>query len=172
MIVKSELERMGLHYNYVNLGEAEIVEELGVTKWNELNDLLKVYEIELIESKKSILIEKIKNIIIEHVHYEEESHKINLSDRISNILGYDYTYLANLFSTSHGITIEHFFIQHKIERIKELLIYDELNISEIAQKLHYSSVSHLSNQFKKMTGLSPSFFKKLKSKSRTSLEDL
>jgi len=172
MIVKSELEHMNLHYTNVVLGEADILEDLGATQWNELDANLRKYGIELLENKKSILIEKIKNIIIENVHYEEVNHKINLSKRISAILGYDYTYLANLFSTSRGITIEQFFIQHKIERIKELLIYDEYTISEIAQKLHYSSVAHLSNQFKKMTGLSPSFFKKLKSKPRTGLEEI
>ena len=172
MIVKSEIERMGLHHTYLVLGEATIDEELTHTQWDELDTNLRVYGIELLEDKKSILIEKIKNIIIEQVHYAEEPLKINLSQLIADILHHDYTYLANLFSATQGITIEHFYIQHRIERVKELLIYDELNITEIAEIMHYSSVAHLSNQFKKITGLSPSFFKKLKDHKRTSLEDI
>jgi AraC-like DNA-binding protein len=172
MIVKSEIERMWLHVIDIKLGEATIEEELNHLQWEQLDTNLRAYGIELMEDKKSILIEKIKNIIIEQVHYAEEPLKINLSQLIADILCHDYTYLANLFSTNQGITIEHFYIQHRIERIKELLIYDELNITEIAEIMHYSSVAHLSNQFKKITGLSPSFFKKLKNPKRTSLEDI
>ena len=172
MIVKSEIERMGLHHSCVVLGEATINEELSHAQWEVLDTNLREYGIELLEDKKSILIEKIKNIIIEQVHYAEEPLKINLSQLISDTLHHDYTYLANLFSSTQGITIEHFYIQHRIERVKELLIYDEFNITEIAEIMHYSSVAHLSNQFKKMTGLSPSFFKKLKDQKRTSLEDI
>lgn len=172
MIVKSEIERMGLHHSLVILGEACIAEDLTHEQLEQLDTNLRAYGIELLEDKKSILIEKIKNIIIEQVHYAEEPLKINLSQLIADILCHDYTYLANLFSANQGITIEHFYIQHRIERIKELLIYDELNISEIAEIMHYSSVAHLSNQFKKITGLSPSFFKKLKNHKRTSLEDI
>lgn len=172
MIVKSEIERMGLHHTLVILGEACIEEDLTHEQLEQLDTNLRAYGIELLEDKKSILIEKIKNIIIEQVHYAEEPLKINLSQLIAEILCHDYTYLANLFSANQGITIEHFYIQHRIERIKELLIYDELNISEIAEIMHYSSVAHLSNQFKKITGLSPSFFKKLKNHKRTSLEDI
>jgi AraC-like DNA-binding protein len=172
MIVKSEIERMGLHHSQVILGEATIDEELSHEQWVELDNNLRAYGIELLEDKKSILIEKIKNIIIEQVHYAEEPLKINLSQLIADILRHDYTYLANLFSANQGITIEQFYIQHRIERIKELLIYDELNITEIASIMHFSSVAHLSNQFKKITGLSPSFFKKLKNQKRTSLEDI
>ena len=116
--------------------------------------------------KKSVLIEKIKDVVIEMVHYEDELPKVNFSDYLTEKLGYNYTYLANLFSETEGTTIEHFIIIHKIERVKELIIYDELNLTEIAWKLHYSSVSHLSNQFKKITGLTPSFFKSLKNKKR------
>jgi AraC-like DNA-binding protein len=172
MIVKSEIERMWLHVIDIKLGEATIEEELNHQQWEQLDSNLRAYGIELMEDKKSILIEKIKNIIIEQVHYAEEPLKINLSQLIADILCHDYTYLANLFSTNQGITIEHFYIQHRIERIKELLIYDELNITEIAEIMHYSSLAHLSNQFKKITGLSPSFFKKLKNQKRTSLEDI
>ena len=172
MIVKSEIERMGLHYTNVVLGEANIEEDISHEKWKQLDSNLRTYGIELLEDKKSILIEKIKNIIIDQVHYAEEPLKINLSQLIADVLCHDYTYLANLFSANQGITIEHFYIQHRIERIKELLMYDELNITEIAEMMHYSSVAHLSNQFKKTTGLSPSYFKKLKNPNRTSLEDI
>jgi AraC-like DNA-binding protein len=172
MLVKSELDKLGLHYKRVELGEAEIEENISPEKWDELNIALKRSGIELMDDKKSILIEKIKNIIVELVHYAEEPLEINFSDYLSQQLKHDYTYLANLFSETQGVTIEHFLIAHKIERVKELLIYDELNITEIAWKMHYSSVAHLSNQFKKMTGLTPSFFKKIKHKKRRSLEDI
>ena len=172
MLVKSELEKLGLHYKTVELGEAEIIENISSAKWNELNITLKKSGIELIDDKKSILIEKIKIIIIELVHYSEEILKINFSDYLSQKLLYDYTYLADLFSESQGLTIERFLIMHKIERAKELLVYDDLNISEVAWKMGYSSVAHLSNQFRKVTGLSPSSFKKLKDNRLNTLEDI
>jgi len=172
IIVKSELTKLGLHYVMEGLGEVEIMESLSEEKQNQLNIALKKSGLALIEDKKSILIEKIKNIIVELVHYSEEQLKINFSDYLSEKLNYDYTYLANLFSENQGTTIEHFFISHKIERIKELLVYDELNITEIAYKLHYSSVAHLSNQFKKVTGLTPSHYKHLKLKKRKLLENV
>jgi AraC-like DNA-binding protein len=118
------------------------------------------------------LVEKIKNVIIDMVHYSEELPKVNFSDYLSEKLNYDYTYLSNLFSEVQGITIEKFSISHKIERVKELIIYNELTISEIAWKLNYSSVAHLSNQFKKITGLSPSYFKQLKKKRKHNLENI
>jgi AraC-like DNA-binding protein len=124
------------------------------------------------DNRKAILIDKIKNIIVEMVHYSDEPLKINFSDYLSEKLGYDYTSLANLFSETTGVTIEHFIIAHKIERVKELLLYDELNLSEISYLLNYSSIGHLSNQFKKVTGLTPSFFKKLKHKRLDSLENV
>jgi AraC-like DNA-binding protein len=172
MLVKSELDKLGIHYKTVELGEAEIEEDISKDRWNELNTALKKSGIELMDDKKSILIEKIKNVIVELVHYSDELLEINFSEFLSQKLNHDYTYLANLFSESQGITIEHFHILHKIERVKELLIYDELNITEIAWKLDYSSVAHLSNQFKKITGLTPSFFKKIKKKRRNELEDI
>ncbi len=172
MLVKSELEKLGLHYKTVDLGEAEIIENISPAKWNELNIALKKSGIELMDDKKAILMEKIKIIIIELVHYSEDPIKINFSDYLSQQLHYDYTYLANLFSASLGITIEHFMIIHKIERVKELIVYNEMNISEIASKMGYSSVAHLSNQFRKITGLSPSSFKKIKGKKMNALEDL
>ncbi len=171
MLVKAELEKLGLHYRRVELGEADIEENITTEKWNELNTALKKSGIELMDDKKSILIEKIKNVIIEQIHYSEEPLEINFSDFLSQKLHHDYTYLANLFSESQGTTIEHFLIVHKIERVKELLVYDELNITEIAWKMGYSSIAHLSNQFKKITGLTPSFFKKIREK-RTTLEDI
>lgn len=126
----------------------------------------------MLDNKKSVIVEKVKNSIIELVHYTEEQLKVNLSDYLESKLDYDYTYLANLFSEEKGITIKKFYLSHKIERVKELIIYDELNISEIAWKMHYSSVAHLSNQFKKHTGLTPSQFKMLKINPRKTLEDV
>jgi len=172
MIVKAELENLGLHYLKVELGEADIMEDLTPSQIDELDTALRKSGIEVLESKKSILIEKIKNIIIEQVHYVEEPLPTNLSTLLSEALHHDYTYLANLFSISQGTTIERFYISHRVERIKELLLYDELNITEIARLMHYSSVAHMSNQFKKLTGLTPSFFKHLKNPHRISLEDI
>jgi len=126
----------------------------------------------LLDDKKNILIERIKNIIVEMIHYSDELPKVNYSDYIAEKLGYDYTYLANIFSEVKGITIQQFIILHKIEKVKELLIYDELNLTEIAYKLHYSSVAHLSNQFKKITGLTPTYYKQLKDKRKKNLEDI
>jgi AraC-like DNA-binding protein len=172
IVVKSELEKLGLHYTDVKIGEASIVENLNAEQLEKLDIALKKTGLELMDDKRSILVEKIKACIIELVHYTDAQIKINLSNYISESLNYDYTYLANLFSETKGVTIEKFYLNHKIERVKELIIYDELNLSEIAYKLHYSSVAHLSNQFKKFTGLSPSHFKKLKNKRRYTLEDV
>ena len=164
MVVKSELEKLGLHYIFLELGEVEIMESLSVEQQAQLNNGLKESGLSLIDDKKSILIERIKNIIIELVHYSEEQLKINLSDYLSEKLNYDYTYLANLFKENQGTTIEHFLLTHKIERVKEFLVYDELNITEISYRMNYSSVAHLSNQFKKITGLTPTRYKHLKLK--------
>jgi AraC-like DNA-binding protein len=172
MIVKSELDKLGLHYGAVELGEAQIRENITDEQRAQLKAALLTSGLELMDDKKAILIEKIKNVVIEMVHYEDELPKVNFSDYLSGKLNYDYTYLANIFSETKGITIEHFIILHKIERVKELIIYDELSLSEIAWKLHYSSVAHLSNQFKKITGLTPSYFKSLKNKKRNTLENV
>lgn len=172
MIVKSELENLGLHFKTVDLGEVEMAEEIPPPVKEALKTALQKYGFELMEDKKSILIEKIKNIIVEMIHYSEEPPVLNFSAFLSEKLAYDYNYLSNLFSEVKGITIEHYIIAHKIERAKELLIYDELTLTEIAEKLHYSSVAHLSNQFKKVTGLTPSFFKKMKHKRDITLENL
>lgn len=170
MVVKAELSNLGLHYMNVSLGEVEIMENLTKIQHDDLKVALHKSGLELMDDKKSMLIEKIKNVIVEMVHYTDEIPKINFSDYLKGKLHYDYTYLANLFSESEGITIEHYIMNHKIERVKELIIYDELNLTEIAAKLHYSSVAHLSNQFKKVTGLTPSFFKSLKDKKRNTLD--
>ena len=162
MIVRAELERMGLHAIVVELGEVEISGELEAAQQDELRQALVKFGFELLEDKKSKLIEKIKNIVIEMVHYNEEAPMLNFSAYLSEKLDYDYNYLSNLFSEVKGTTIEHYIISHKIERAKELIMYNELTLTEIAEKLHYSSVAHLSNQFKKVTGLTPSFFKKMK----------
>jgi len=172
MMVIEELKKLGIKHSIVELGMVEILEDITEDQRKKLKaDLLKS-GLELLDDKKSILIEKIKNVIIEMIHYSDELPKVNYSDYISEELGYDYTYLANIFSEVKGITIQQFIILHKIERVKELLIYDELSLTEIAYKLHYSSVAHLSNQFKKITGLTPSFYKKLKDKRKRNLEDL
>jgi len=172
MVVKAELEKLGLHYFDVRIGEANIIEDVIPEKLEKLNVALKKSGLELMDDKKSILVEKIKSAIIELVHYSEEQIKVNLSDYLSEQLDHDYTYLANLFSEVKGITIEKFYLTHKIEKVKELIVYDEHNLTEIAYKMHYSSVAHLSNQFKKFTGLTPSHFKKLKGKRRRTLENV
>jgi hypothetical protein len=172
MIVKSVLESMGLAYAKVELGEVELLEELSAEKYEFLNASLQRYGFTLMEDRKNILIEKIKIIIIEMIHYTEDPIKINFSHYISEKLDYDYTYLANLFSQVKGISIEQYIIAHKIERVKEMLVYDEYTLTEIAYQLHYSSVAHLSYQFKKVTGHTPTFFKKLQNKRRSGLEDL
>jgi AraC-like DNA-binding protein len=172
MVVKDELEKLGIRYVDVKIGEADVVENISPQQVKQLDIALKKSGLLLMDDKKSILVEKIKNAVIELVHYTEEQIRVNLSDYLSEKLNYDYTYLANLFSEVKGITIEKFYLTHKIEKVKELIVYDELNLTEIAFKLHYSSVSHLSNQFKKFTGLTPSHFKLLKNKRRRTLEDV
>jgi AraC-like DNA-binding protein len=173
MVVKSELKKLGIHYTSVELGAAEIMENITDEQREELRKGLKCSGLELMDDTKAILIEKIKNIIVELVHYaDDEPVKVNFSDYLAKKLDYNYTYLANIFSETTGINIEHFIITHKIERVKELLIYDELTLGEIAYRLNYSSVAHLSNQFKKVTGLTPTFFKQLKDKRRNSLDNL
>jgi len=172
MVVKSELDKIGLHYSSVELGEVRIKEDLTPAQRDQLKIALLKSGLELMDDKKAILIEKIKNVIIEMIHYADEPPKTNFSDYLSEKLNYDYTYLSNIFSEVTGTTIEQYIIAHKIERVKELLLYDELNLSEISYRLNYSSVAHLSNQFKKVTGLTPTFFKKLKHKRRIALNNV
>lgn len=172
MLVKDELIKLGLHYVVVDLGTVEILEDITQQQHDELKKNLLRSGLELLDDKKSILIEKIKAVIIEMVHYAEELPVTNYSDHISEKLGYDYTYLSNTFSEVKGINIQQFIILHKVEKVKELLLYEELNLTEIAYRLGYSSVSHLSTQFKKITGLTPSYFKKLKMKRNENLENM
>lgn len=172
MMVKTELNKLQLHYAVVDLGVVELLDNITPSQRKELRVNLLNSGLELLDNKKSILIEKIKNTIIQMIHYTDELPKVNYSDYISEKLQLDYTYLANTFSEIKGITIQHYIIVHKIERVKEFLLYDELNLTEIAHKMHYSSVSHLSNQFKKITGLTPSFYKRLKNKRKANLEDV
>lgn len=172
MVVKDELRRLGLHFIVVDLGEVEIMEDISPEQRKSLDDALLVSGLELMEDKKAILIEKIKNVIIEMVHYSEEFPATNFSDYLSEKLGNDYTYMSNLFSEIKGTTIEQYIIAHKIERVKELLMYEELNLTEISYRMNYSSVAHLSNQFKKVTGLTPTHFMQLKNKKRRPLEEV
>lgn len=172
MLVREELKKIGVMNVTVDLGTVEIHEEFTSDQLVIFNNNLKKSGLELLDDKKSILVEKIKNQIIEMIHYADELPEMNNSDYISEKLGYDYTYLSNIFSELKGITIQQFIILHKIEKVKELLLYDELNLTDIAYKLHYSSVAHLSNQFKKITGLTPTFFKEMKHKREKNLENL
>jgi AraC-like DNA-binding protein len=171
MVVKEELTKLGLHF-IVDMGSVDIMENITAEQREQIKINLLKSGLELMDDKKAVLIEKIKNVIIEMVHYSDELPKTNFSDYLSEKLNYDYTYLANIFSEVQGTTIEKFIIVHKIERVKELIIYDELNLTEIAWKMHYSSVAHLSNQFKKILGLTPSHFKTLKNKRRKAIEDV
>jgi len=172
LTVKEELKKLGLHYIVVELGEVEVMEDLSILQRDTLKMNLLSSGLELMEDKKAILIERIKNTIVEMIHHSDELIKINFSDYLSEKLVHNYTYLANLFSEVQGTTIEQFIISHKVERIKELIIYGDLNITEIAWKMNYSSVAHLSNQFKKITGLTPSHFKQLKNKRRSPIEEI
>src|SRR5688572_12157520 len=172
MVVKDELTKLGLHYTGVELGEVEIVEDITAPQQEQFKAALLRSGLELMDDKKSVLIQRIKNVIIELIHYSEEPLRINFSEYLSQKLTHDYTYLSNLFSEVQGTTIEKFIIAHKIERVKELLVYNELNLTEIAYLMHYSSVAHLSAQFKKVTGLTPSHFKQLREKRLNMLENL
>ena len=172
IVAKEELKKLGLHYIMVDLGEVEIMENFTEEMRAALKAGLLQSGLELMDDKRSVLIEKIKNTIIEVVHYLDEPLRTNFSDHLSKKLNHDYTYLSNLFSEVQGTTIEHFLIAHKIEKVKELLVYNEQTLTEIAYQMNYSSVAHLSNQFKKVTGLTPSHFKKLKSKRRNALENI
>jgi len=171
MVVKEELNKLGLHFIFADLGVVDIMETLTEEQHNEIKIALLRSGLELMDDKKALLIEKIKKVIIEMVHYSDDIPKVNLSDYLSKHLNYDYTYMAGLFSEVQGITLEKYLISYKIEKVKELIVYDQLSLSEIAWKMHYSSVAHLSNQFKKITGLTPSHFKSLKDKREKTIED-
>lgn len=172
MMVVEELKKLKINYNMVELGVVDVPEPVSLEQRLALKENLLKSGLVLLDDKRSIIIESIKNVIIEMIHYSDDLPKVNYSDYISEKLGYDYTYLANIFSEVRGTTIQQFIISHKIERVKELLLYDELTLTEIAHKMHYSSAAHLSNQFKKITGLTPTFYKQLKNKRKHNLEDL
>ncbi len=172
LTVKEELKKLGLHFVMLDLGEVDIMEDLSEEQLEQLKAALLNSGFELMDDKRAILIEKIKNTIIEMIHHTEATIKTNFSEFLSKKLKYDYTYMANLFSEVQGSTIEQFIISHKVERIKELIMYGELNMTEIAWNMNYSSVAHLSNQFKKVTGLSPTHFKKMKDKRRSPVEEV
>jgi len=172
LLVKEELKKLGIDCVSIDLGMVEIQGEITEEQLEKFEKNLKKSGLELLDNKRDILVEKIKSVVVEMIHYEDEVPKVNDSDYISKKLGYDYTYLSNIFSEVKGTTIQQYIILHKIEKAKELLLYDELTLTEIAHKLHYSSVAHLSNQFKKVTGLTPTYFKELKEKREKNLEDL
>lgn len=171
-MVKTEFDNLGIPFTNIELGMVETKDDLTEQQIQQLKSNLAVSGLELLDDKKGILINKVRNVIVEMIHYNDEVPRVNYSDYISEKLSYDYTYLSNLFSEVTGITIQHFIINHKIERAKELMLYDELNLTEISYKLHYSSVAHLSNQFKKVTGQTPSSYKKIGKKRKGNLENL
>lgn len=173
MVVRQELERMNLIPNRIQLGEVELKEELSDLQINHLRDQLAEKGFELLDDRKTMIVEKVKNIIVEVIHGADEVDlKINFSNLIRQKLHIDYNYVSTLFSNTEGVTIEQYIILQRIERAKELLVYNELTLSEISYKLGYSSVQHLSTQFKKVTGLTPSHFKSIKENKRKSLDQL
>lgn len=172
MAVATELEKAGMQPVSVELGEVEVKGQPSTDQIKQLDVNLNALGFEIIDDRKSRMIEKVKNAIVTLIHHSNGQQNINLSDYITQHVNYDYTYLSNLFSEVEGTTIEKYFIAQKIEKVKELLRYDELTLSEIAYKLGYSSVAYLSNQFKKQTGLTPTFFKAQKQLQRTNIEDL
>lgn len=170
MVVQNELEKLGLDFTNITLGEVNLAKELQPNEKILLEKALVSLGFEVIDDKKSRIIEKIKNVIIDLVHHQDNDAKTNLSDILSEKINHDYNYLSNLFSEVEGTTIEKYFIAQKVEKIKELLVYDELSLSEIALRLNYSSVAYLSNQFKKVTGLTPSHFKQIRNEKRKPLD--
>jgi AraC-like DNA-binding protein len=162
VIVMNELDKLGLIYNTVELGEVNIEGDISSVKLHKFDFALRTAGLELIVDRNNLIIEKIKDAVYKLVYTSDELPKQNFPDFISKELDSDYTHLSNLFSAAEGITIEKYIIVRKIERVKELLVYDKLSLSDIAFKLQYSSVAHLSNQFKKVIGLSPTFFKQLR----------
>jgi len=172
MVVKAALEELDLHYGIVELGEIEVFENISTSQHDSLKVILAKAGLELMDDKKAMLIEKIKETIVEMVHHSIEFPKVKISDYLSEKLNQDYNQLAGLFSEATGITIEQFIITHKIERAKEMLMYDELSLTQISHKLNYSSVAHLSNQFKKVTGLTPSYFKDIKQKKFATIQNV
>lgn len=172
LAVETILDNLNLNYKGVILGEIELQDTLKDDERNRLSQKLQQIGFELIDDKKHQVIERIKSLIITHIHHDKELLKVNLSDFLSSELGYEYNYLSNLFSDVEGTTIEKYVILQKIEKVKELIVYDELSLKEIASQLGYSSVAYLSNQFKKVTGLTPSHFKSIGQQKRVPLDQL
>ena len=172
ILVKQELEQLGVFFIVIDLGEVKLTEKLSFENRRQLKETLLKSGLEVMDDKKSIIIEKIKNTVVEIIHYTDELPKMNFSNYLSEKLHHDYTYLSNIFTATKGITIEHYIIMQKVEKVKELLLYDELTLGEIADRLHYSSTAHLSNQFKKITGLTPTYFKSMKDHRRICIEDV
>ncbi|MDZ7740011.1 MAG: AraC family transcriptional regulator [Bacteroidales bacterium] len=172
LAVKEELNKLGIKYAGVDLGVVELQEDISQEQREQLSKNLLKSGLELLDDKRSILVERVKNVIVEMIHYSDELPKINYSDYICEKLGYDYSYLSNLFSEVKGTTIQQYIILHRIEKAKELMLYGELNLSEISYRLQYSSVAHFSNQFKKISGLTPSNYKKLQKNRKHNLEDM
>ena len=170
--VREELKKLNIKYGVVDLGVVEIFKDISPEIREVLKYNLNKSGLELLDDKRSIIIERIQNAVVEMVHFSNELPKINISTHISQKIGLDYTYLSNIFAELKGITLQNYIIMHKIEKVKELLFYDELNLSEISYRLQYSSVAHLSAQFKKVTGLTPSYYKQLKKTRTINLEDL
>lgn len=169
-VIQQTLDQLGITARHIGLGELTLDQELSLMQKASLSDMLNPLGFELIDNKKSQIIERVKNIIIGLVHYQDTREKHNLSDLLHTELQHDYNYLSNMFSEVTGTTIEKYFIAQKIERVKELLVYDELSLSEIADRLHYSSVAYLSSQFKKVTGLTPSHFKQIREDKRKPID--
>lgn len=165
MVVRQQLKKLSIPYTTIELGEVETIGDISALQLADFKISLVKFGLDILDDRKSLLIDKIKKVIVELVHYEDEPVKLNFSEYLSQKLNHDYTYMANLFSEVEGINVEHYLITHKIERVKELLIYDRLSLTDISYKLQYSSVAHLCNQFKKITGLTPTHFKKQKERS-------
>jgi YesN/AraC family two-component response regulator len=171
-LVIAKLEKLSIPFDNIELGYADLPNDIDNEKIAKLNSELKTEGLEILDNHNAIIIEKIKNIIIELVHYDESNPLVNLSDYIAEKLHLDYGYLTNLFTKVRGETIQQYYIHHKIEKAKELIFYDEKSLTEIADILHYSSIAHFSNQFKKVTGVAPSVFKKMKTERKTNIENL
>lgn len=172
LVVRQELEKLGLHVEAIKLGEVTLLEKISAQQRESIAEVLEPLGFELIDDKRSQLIAQIKAVVIQWVREQDGMRTANLSDILAGKLQHDYKHLSSLFSEVEGITIEKYHIAQKIERVKELLVYDELSLSEIAYQLGYSSVAYLSNQFKKVTGLSPSHFKQIKEDKRKPLDEV
>ena len=172
MMVMTQLKKLNLHFSEVKLGSVEIIEDITPEQREQLKINLKKSGLELLGDKHSVLVENIITVINEMIHYTDDEPKANYSDHISEKLGYDYTYLTNIFAEVKGITIQHYIILNKIEKVKELILYEDLTLTEIAARMYYSSVGHLSNQFKKITGHTPTFYKDLAHKRRENLDNV